>query len=70
MYTAATLAAAPVPVRIVGSVVAASAITPPQLRDEIAGALILTPGNGITLQASAACAGFPSLTWEEISTCP
>jgi len=67
VYTAATLAAVPIVGRILGSVVAASSITPPTLRDEIAGALLIYPGGHVTLQASAAAAGFASMTWEEVN---
>lgn len=64
--SAATLAAAPVAVRTMGSIVAASSITPPIINDEIAGQIII-PQNGIVvLQATAACSGFISGTWEEI----
>lgn len=66
VYTAATLAAAPVVTRILGSVVAASSITPPTLGGDIAGAIVIPPGAHVTLQASAAASGFPSMTWTEI----
>lgn len=66
VYTAATLAAVPIVYRVLGSVVAVGSLTPPTLGGEIAGLIIVPPGAHVTLQASAAASGFPSMTWEEI----
>jgi hypothetical protein len=66
VYSVATLNAAPVMVRPAGSIVAAGAITPPCIKDEIAGALVLLPGTSISLNSNAAVSILPSITWEEI----
>lgn len=65
-YTACTLGLSPITVRHVASIVAAASITPPYIRDEIAGAIILLPGISISLQASSAANAYASITWEEI----
>lgn len=65
--TAATLPAVPVVVRAIGGPVAAGMTTPPYIRDEIAGGLILAPGTAIaTCSISAAISGIVSITWEEV----
>lgn len=66
IYTVATLGTAPVVARVVASIVAASSITPPYIRDSIDGQIVLAPGAYVSLAASAAAAGFPTITWEEI----
>lgn len=65
-FSAATLAAAPVAVRVAFSVVAAASITPPALNDDIAGQIVLYPGAIYALQASAAASAFCSIAWEEV----
>lgn len=65
---AATLPAAPVVVRgLGGGPVAASSITPPFIRDEVAGQLILLPGTAWSLtSATTAISVIASIHWAEL----
>lgn len=64
---AATLPAAPVWLRPIGSVVAASSITPGMYVDETNGAIILPPGTNLSLSyLTTAAVGIASMTWVEI----
>lgn len=64
---AATLPAAPVWLRPIGSVVAASSITPGMYVDETNGEIILPPGTDLSLSyLTTAAVGIASITWVEI----
>jgi len=64
---AATLPAAPVWLRPLGSVVAASSITPAMYVDYTNGEIILIPGTSISLSyLTTAAVGIASITWVEI----
>lgn len=64
---AATLPAAPVWLRPIGSVVAASSITPGIYVDETDGEIILPPGTNLSLSyLTTAAVGIASITWVEI----
>jgi len=64
--TAATTVGTPVFVRTLGGPTAASQITPPYIRDEIQGAIILVPGTSIQLAyVTTAAVGMASITWTE-----
>jgi hypothetical protein len=65
VYSVATLGVAPVVLRTLASIVAASSITPPYVKDEIAGELVLAPGGYAVVAASAAASAFVSVFWEE-----
>jgi hypothetical protein len=67
-YTTATLAAAPTVLRILGQIDAASNNTAGIFKDEIAGAIILSPGTYISVQALTATTIMASMTWQEIGT--
>ena len=67
IYTVATLGAAPTVARVVASIVAAASITPAYIRDNIEGGLVIAPNGYVCFAGSAAAAGFPSITWEEVS---
>ena len=64
---AATLPAAPVWLRPIGSVVAASSISPGMYVDETAGEIILPPGTNLSLSyLTTAAVGIASITWVEV----
>jgi hypothetical protein len=64
---AATIATANIIRAIGGGPVATSSITPPFIRDEIAGAIIMPPGTIISLQClTTAISAVASFTWEEV----
>jgi hypothetical protein len=64
---AATLPAAPVWLRPLGSVVAASSITPDMYVDETNGSIILPPGTNLSLSyLTTAAVGIASFYWVEI----
>jgi hypothetical protein len=64
---AATLPAAPVWLRPIGSVVAASSITPGMYVDETDGAIILPPGTSLSLSfLTTAAVGIAAISWAEI----
>ncbi len=65
--SAATLPAAPVWFRPIGSVVAASSITPGMYVDYVNGEIILPPGTNLSLSyLTTAAVGIASITWVEI----
>jgi len=65
--SAATLPAAPVWLRPIASVVAASSITPAMYVDETNGSIILSPGTNLSLSyLTTAAVGIASITWVEI----
>jgi hypothetical protein len=65
---AATLPAAPVWLRPIGSVVAASSITPGIYIDDTDGEIILPPGTNLSLSyLTTAAVGIASITWVEIN---
>lgn len=68
----ATLTSGPQPCRSILSIVAASAITPGYVKDDVGGAIIVPPGQAICIVAvggssAATTGGFTSYTWEEIN---
>jgi len=64
---AATLPAAPVWLRPMGSVVAASSITPSMYVDSPDGSLIVPPGGNISLSyLTTAAVGIASISWVEV----
>lgn len=65
--SAVTLPAAPVVVRALQSPVAASSLTPPQVSDDVNGALCIAPGCALSLSSiTTAVTGVWSIVWEEI----
>lgn len=65
--SAATLPAAPVWLRPIASVVAASSITPGMYVDETDGEIILPPGTNLSLSyLTTAAVGIAAITWVEI----
>lgn len=65
--TAATTVGTPVYVRALGGVVAASSITPAYIRDDIDGAIILTPGTSLQLAyLTTAAVGMAAICWTEV----
>ena len=67
VYSAVTLGAAPIIIRPLVSVAAASAITPPPVHDDIDGEIIIKPGNLLVFQSLVAAVGFCGLVWEELT---
>lgn len=68
--SSATLPAAPVAVRAIWQPsVSATATTsiPPVVKDEVAGALIVTPGCAVSMTALTTLSGITSMTWAELS---
>jgi hypothetical protein len=66
--SSATLPDAPVWLRPISSVVAASSITPGMYVDETNGAIILPPGTNLSLSyLTTAAVGIASMTWVEIN---
>lgn len=65
VYSAATLAAAPIVLEPLVSIVAVGSITPPLVDRDMNGRFIIQPGIYVTLQASAAASGFFSFLWAE-----
>lgn len=64
---AATLPAAPVIVRALTGPVAASSISPPYIRDDVDGAIILAPGTSLSLSAdTTAVSTIASIMWAEL----
>jgi hypothetical protein len=64
---AATLPAAPVWFRALGSVVAASSISPANYTDYTDGTIIVVPGTNISLSyLTTAAVGIASITWAEV----
>lgn len=67
-YSTATLAAAPSVLRVLGFIDAASNNSSGFFKDEIAGAIILSPGTYVSVQALTATTLMVSMTWQEIGT--
>lgn len=67
--SAATLPAAPLIARVLGSA-GTSGLGPVLLKDDIGGALILMPGTTVSIQASAAAIGLGAFTWAEVPINP
>lgn len=65
IYTVATIAA-PTVLRVLGSILAASSITPPQFNQPLDGIIEIPPGSFVCVAANAAASGFPHFTWQEI----
>jgi hypothetical protein len=64
---AATLPAAPVWLRPIGSVVAASSISPASYEDQTNGEIILPPGTNLSLSyLTTAAVGIAAITWVEV----
>jgi hypothetical protein len=64
--SAATTVGTPVWARFLGGPVAASQISPPYIRDDIDGAIVLQPGTSIQLAfLTTAAVGMGSITWTE-----
>ena len=65
--SSATLPAAPVWLRPIGAVVAASSISPDSYVDETRGSVILPPGTNLSLSyLTTAAIGIASITWVEV----
>lgn len=65
--SAVTLPAAPVVVRALGGPVGATTISPPYLRDEVNGALVIAPGSAISLNSlTTAISAVISVVWREV----
>lgn len=65
--SAATLPAAPVWLRPLGSVVATSSITPAKYNEYIGGSIIVPPGGNVSFSyLTTAAVGIAALTWVEI----
>lgn len=66
--SAVTLPAAPVVVRAIGGPVAASQINPPFFKDDVAGALVLTPGSAVSINSlTTAISAVIAVTWKEVN---
>jgi hypothetical protein len=64
--SAVTLPAAPVVVRAIGGPVAATSISPPYIRDDVNGALVLVPGTSLSINSlTTAISAVISMTWRE-----
>ena len=66
VYSINTLPAAPIAVRALGFVSAASLVACTLLKDETAGAIVIPPGITVSLQATAVVTCITSMTWEEV----
>lgn len=65
--SAVTLPAAPVVVRGIGGPVAGSSISPPYIRDDVNGALVLTPGTALSINSlTTAISAVISMVWKEV----
>lgn len=65
--SAVTLPAAPVVVRAIGGPVGASTISPPYLRDDVNGALVLTEGSAVSISSlTTAISAVIAVTWREV----
>ena len=66
-YTAATLPAAPVIARVLGSILATGSTATLNFNDYVDGALVLQPGTCVTIQGlTTASSGIVAMTWEEV----
>jgi len=66
IYTVATLGTAPIILRPIASIVGAAAITPPYIKDDAKGSIVIKEKGYVIMAASAAAAGFPYFSWEEV----
>lgn len=66
-YRIATLATAPTACRYLGSVIAASSTAFVQVVDDVDGAIVLTPGACVSIQATTAISILASFTWKEVA---
>jgi hypothetical protein len=65
--SAVTLPAAPVVVRAVGGPVAGSSISPPYIKDDVNGALVVQPGCAVSINSlTTAISAVISVTWKEV----
>lgn len=65
--SAVTLPAAPVVIRGLGGPVAGSSITPPQIVDDVDGAIVVNPGCSLNINSlTTAISGIWSMTWKEV----
>lgn len=65
--SAVTLPAAPVVVRSAAGPVAGSSISPPYIKDDVNGALVLAPGSAISLNSlTTAISAVISMVWKEV----
>lgn len=65
--SAVTLPAAPVVVRAIGGPVAASSISPPYIRDDVNGALVVEEGCALSVNSlTTAISAVISMTWKEV----
>lgn len=65
--SAVTLPAAPVVVRAIGGPVAGSSISPPYIRDDVNGALVVEEGCAISINSlTTAISAVISVTWREV----
>jgi hypothetical protein len=67
VYSAATLPAAPVAVRVHSTILATGSTAGAILNDDVGGAIVLAPNSAVTIQSiGTAVSGIVSMTWEEI----
>jgi len=66
-YRVATLAAAPVAFRFLGSVLAAASTSTFTIIDRINGEVVIPPGGCISIQATSAISVLTSYTWKEVT---
>lgn len=65
--SAVTLPAAPVVVRAIGGPVATGQTTPPYIRDDVNGAIVLVPGTALSINSlTTAISAVISMTWREV----
>lgn len=65
--SAVTLPAAPVVVRAIGGPVGASTISPPYIKDDVNGALVITPGSALSINSlTTAISAVISMVWREV----
>lgn len=68
VYSATTLPAAPVVVRALGGPNASGSTTPPFIVDDVNGALVITPGCCLSINAlTTAISVIASMTWREVA---
>lgn len=66
-YRVATLAAAPVAFRFLGSVLAASSTAFTQIIDKVNGEVVIPPGGCVSIQATSAISVLVSYSWKEVA---
>lgn len=65
--SATTLPAAPVVIRGIGGPVATGSISPAYYKDDVGGAVVLTPGTAVSINSlTTAISAVISMTWEEL----